>query len=171
MATTRNQSVSPVLSRNAYKFEKAGLLLMRYGIVLILFWIGLLKFTAAEAHGIQPFVEHSPFFSWMLPILGLQGVSNLVGVIEVTTAILIATRPWSALVSAIGSAMATITFLITLSFMLTTPKVSDPAFPFLSAIPGQFLIKDILLLGGALWSLGESLRALNGDRTGNHSRY
>ncbi len=88
MATTRNRSVSPVLNRNAYKFEKAGLLLMRYGIVLILFWIGLLKFTAAEAHGIQPFVEHSPFFSWMLPILGLQGVSNLVGVIEVTTAIL-----------------------------------------------------------------------------------
>ncbi len=61
--------------------------------------------------------------------------------------------------------MAAITFLITLSFMLTTPKVFDPAFPLLSAIPGQFLIKDILLLGGALWSLGESLRALNGART------
>lgn len=169
MTTTRTRPVFPVSRGNAYKFEKAGLFLMRYGIVLILFWIGLLKFTAAEAHGIGPFVENSPFFSWMLPILGLQGVSNLVGVVEVTTAILIATRPWSALVSAIGGAMATITFLITLSFMLTTPKVADPAFPFLSAIPGQFLIKDILLLGGALWSLGESLGALNGDRTGNDS--
>jgi uncharacterized membrane protein YkgB len=144
---------------------------MRYGIVLILFWIGLLKFTAAEAMGIQPFVENSPFFSWMLPILGLQGVSNLVGVIEVTTALLIATRPWSALVSAIGSAMAVITFLITLSFMLTTPKTFDPAFPLLSAIPGQFLIKDILLLGGALWALGESLGVLSGDRNGNGVRY
>ncbi len=95
MTTTRTPSVPPILSRNSYKFEKAGLFLMRYGIVLILFWIGLLKFTATEAQGIQPFVKNSLFFSWMLPILGLQGVSNLVGVIEVTTAILIATRPWS----------------------------------------------------------------------------
>ena len=144
MATTRTRPVPSALSRNAYKFEKAGLFLVRYGIVLILFWIGLLKFTAAEAMGIQPFVEHSPFFSWMLPSLGLQGVSNWVGVIEVTTAILMATCPWTALASAIGSAMAVITFLITLSFMLTTPMVVDPAFPALSAIPGQFLIKDIV---------------------------
>lgn len=172
MTTTRNRPVlPPVFSQNADKFEQAGLFLMRYGIVLILFWIGLLKFTATEAQGIQPFVENSPFFSWMLPFLGLQGVSNLVGVIEVTTAILIATRPWSALVSAIGSAMALITFLITLSFMLTTPKIFDSTFPVLSALPGQFLSKDILLLGGALWSLGESLRALNGDLIGNDRRY
>jgi len=79
--------------------------------------------------------------------------------------------PWSALVSAIGSVMAAITFGITLSFLLTTPKVFAPTFPILSAIPGQFLSKDILLLGGALWSLGESLRALNCNDTGNYSRY
>ena len=167
MTTPRTRPVFPVSRANAYKFEKAGLFLMRYGIVLILVWIGLLKFTSAEAHGIQPFVENSPFFSWLVPILGLQGVSNLVGVIEVTAAISIATRPWSALVSAIGSAMAVITFLITISFMLTTPGVYDPAFPLLSAIPGQFLLKDIVLLGGALWALGEALGSLNGDRAGN----
>ena len=36
MATTRTHPVPPALSRNAYKFEKAGLFLVRYGIVLIL---------------------------------------------------------------------------------------------------------------------------------------
>lgn len=101
MATNKARSVPPIIRRNAYKSEQAGHFLLRYGVALILLWIGLLKFTAAEAHGIQPFVEHSPFFSWMVPILSLQGVSNLVGVIEVTAAILIATRPWSAFVSAI----------------------------------------------------------------------
>ncbi len=170
MATTRTRVLPLILRRNSHNLESAGLFLMRYGIVLILLWIGLLKFTAAEAHGIQPFVEHSPFFSWMLPVLGLQGVSNLVGVIEITTGILIALRRWSPFASVIGSAMAVITFLITLSFLLTTPKVVDPVFPALSAIPGQFLIKDILLLGGALYSLGESLRALNGDRNGTRSK-
>ncbi len=166
MATTKNRTVPPILSRNSQNFENAGLFLMRYGIVLILLWIGLLKFTATEAQGIQPFVENSPFFSWMLNFMSLQGVSNLVGVIEVTTAVLMALRRWSPFASVIGSAMAVITFLITLSFLLTTPKVVDPAFPALSALPGQFLTKDILLLGGALWSLGESLRALNGNRNG-----
>jgi len=45
-------------------------------------------------------LENSPFFSWMLPILGLQGVSNLVGIIEVTTAF---SRPWSAFASVLGA--------------------------------------------------------------------
>jgi uncharacterized membrane protein YkgB len=143
---------------------------MRYGVVLILLWIGLLKFTSAEAEAIRPFVENSPFFSWMLPILGLQGVSNSVGIIEVTTAFLMATRPWSAFASVLGSAMAVSTFLITLSFFLTTPNAIFPAFPGLSEI-GQFLIKDVLLLGGALWSLGESVRAFYGDRNGNHTTH
>jgi hypothetical protein len=30
----------------------------------------------------------------------------------------------------------------------------------LSAMPGQFLLKDIVYLGASIWILGESLRAL-----------
>lgn len=161
MATIRTRDVINNRSPYYHKFEDIGLFLMRYGVVLILLWVGLLKFTPTEAEGILPFVENSPFFSWLLNLLGTQGVSNLIGVIEVTTAVLIAARRWSPLLSAIGSAMAVITFLFTLSFMLTTPKVVDPVFPGLSAFPGQFLAKDVLLIGGAFWSLGESLRALN----------
>ena len=53
-------------------------------------------------------------------------------------------------------------FLTTLSFLITTPGVWEPSlggFPALSAIPGQFLIKDLALLGIALWSLGEAWQA------------
>jgi len=157
-------SVPSALNRYFQNFENIGHFLMRYGIVAILLWIGLLKFTPTEAEGIRPFVENSPFFSWMLNFISLQTVSNLVGVIEVTTAILISTRRWLPSVSAIGSAMAIITFFITLSFLLTTPQVVDPVFPGLSALPGQFLMKDVLLLGGAFWSLGDSLKAMVGDR-------
>jgi uncharacterized membrane protein YkgB len=32
-------------------------------------------------------------------------------------------------------------------------------FPALSALPGQFLIKDLALLGISLWSLGEAWHA------------
>jgi uncharacterized membrane protein YkgB len=53
-------------------------------------------------------------------------------------------------------------FLTTLSFLVTTPGVWEPSlggFPALSAVPGQFLIKDLALLGISLWSLGEAWQA------------
>src|SRR5215831_14371619 len=62
--------------------EKAGANISRYGLVVILALIGVLKFTPAEADGIQPLVAHSPFLSWMYLLLGKQGVSNVIGTIE-----------------------------------------------------------------------------------------
>jgi uncharacterized membrane protein YkgB len=52
-------------------------------------------------------------------------------------------------------------FLSTLSFLLTTPgwEPSLGGFPALSALPGQFLLKDVVLLGAALVTAGEALRA------------
>jgi len=32
-------------------------------------------------------------------------------------------------------------------------------FPVLSVLPGQFLLKDLVLLGASLWTLGDSLGA------------
>jgi uncharacterized membrane protein YkgB len=83
----------------------------------------------------------------------------------VTIAVLIALRPLSAPASALGSALAVGMFATTLSFLLTTPGVWEPSlggFPAISAVPGQFLLKDIVLLGVALWSLGESLARRRG---------
>ncbi|MBX9604497.1 MAG: DUF417 family protein, partial [Bryobacteraceae bacterium] len=34
--------------------------ILRYGLVLVILWIGLMKFTAYEASGIQPLVASSP---------------------------------------------------------------------------------------------------------------
>jgi uncharacterized membrane protein YkgB len=42
-------------------------------------------------------------------------------------------------------------------------------FPALSAMPGQFLLKDLVLLAAALWSLGEVLpEALQRGGRGHH---
>lgn len=152
------------------KLENAGLVIIRYGLVLIFLWIGLLKFLPFEAKAIEPLVAHSPFMSWMLGVFGLQGTSNVIGVIEVVAAILVAVRPWSAIASVVGSAMMVITALLTLSFIFSTPGWEPTiGFPALSPIPGQFLLKDILILGGGLWSMGESLRSFYSPRNGSHS--
>ncbi len=81
------------------------------------------------------------------------------GVVEISIAILIALRPWSPKASAIGSAGAVLMFLTTLSFLFSTPgwEPSLGGFPALSGAVGQFLLKDVVLLGAAIWSLGEAL--------------
>jgi reactive chlorine resistance protein C len=139
--------------------QVAAAYLLRYGLVLVIAWIGFMKFTAYEAAGIQPLVANSPLMSWVYAIFSERAFSALLGVVEVTVAAMIALRPVSARVSTLGSGLAAVMFLTTLTFLFSTPgwEPSLGGFPALSVIPGQFLIKDIVLLGAALWSLGEAL--------------
>jgi uncharacterized membrane protein YkgB len=138
--------------------QATGKFLLRYGLVLILGWIGAMKFTAYEAAGVQPLVATSPLMSWMYRLLSVQGVSNLLGVVEISAAVMIALRPVSAKISALGSATAVMMFLTTLTFLFTLPgwEPSLGGFPALSG-SGGFLLKDVILLGAAVWSLGEAL--------------
>jgi uncharacterized membrane protein YkgB/quercetin dioxygenase-like cupin family protein len=133
--------------------------LLRYGLGLVIAWIGFMKFTAYEAAGIQPLVAHSPLMSWVYAIFSERAFSALLGVAEVVIAAMICLRSVSAKVSAIGSGLAAVMFLTTLTFLFSTPgwEPSLGGFPALSAMPGQFLLKDIVLLAAALWSLGEAL--------------
>jgi uncharacterized membrane protein YkgB len=133
--------------------------LTRYGLVVVVAWIGLMKFTTYEANGISPFVVNSPLVSWGYGFVSIRSFSAVLGVVELTIAILIAARPISPRASVLGSALAVGMFLTTLSFLVTTPGVwetSAGGFPALSAVPGQFLIKDLALLGISLWTLGEA---------------
>jgi uncharacterized membrane protein YkgB len=126
-----------------------------------------MKFTAYEAEGISAFVSNSPLMSSAYSVFSVRGFSALLGVTEIITALLIAVRPYSARLSAVGSALAVGMFLTTLTFLFSTPGVVEPSlgFPALSALPGQFLIKDIVLLGAALWTTGEALREVRWERT------
>src|SRR5439155_301390 len=141
--------------------EAVGQAIVRYGLVLVVGWIGAMKFTAYEAAGIQPLVANSPLMSWMYGFLSVRAFSNLLGAVEVAVAVMIALRPVSSRIAAVGSGMAVMMFLTTLSFLFSTPgwEPSLGGFPALSVVPGQFLLKDVVLLGAAVWSLGEALSA------------
>ena len=142
------------------RLEAVGLDVARYGLVLVLVWIGLMKFTAYEAGAIQPLVAGSPLMFWLYGLFSVQATSNLIGAAEIVAGVLIAIRPWSASAGVVGSLMAVATFVITLTFLVSTPgwEPSLGGFPALSVAPGQFILKDAVLLGAAIWSLGESLR-------------
>ncbi|HEX7771870.1 MAG TPA: DUF417 family protein [Pyrinomonadaceae bacterium] len=146
------------ISMKRNPFERLGAFLIRYGLVLVLGWIGAMKFTAYEAEGIKTLVETSPFMSWMYKVFSLQATSNVIGLAELTAAALIAIRPLAPKLSAIGSVLAVFTFLTTLTFLFSLPgwEASLGGFPALSG-SGGFLLKDVVLLGAAFFTLGDSL--------------
>lgn len=137
-----------------------GIFVTRYGLVLVLVWIGGMKFTRVEAEGIKPLVANSPLMSWIYDVMSVTGFAKLLGSVEIAIAVLIALRPVAPMVSAVGSLLAVVMFLVTLSYLFSTPGWEERlGFPALSVSPGQFLLKDLVLLGVALWTAGEALGA------------
>ena len=124
------------------------------GIVLIMLWIGIFKFTPTEAAGIKPLVENHFLMFWLYDVLNVQQVSNLFGIIEIATGLLLllslkydVLRPFAAL-------CLVSTFLITLSFLFTTPGI----WKMVDGVPTTdfFILKDIPMLGLGLMYLRPS---------------
>jgi uncharacterized membrane protein YkgB len=139
------------------RLEHIGLAMLRYGLVAILLTIGALKWTAAEAEAIRPWVTGSPVLSWIYGVGSVQRASELIGLFEIGAALLIGVRRWSPKAAFAGSLAAAAMFVVTLSFLVTTPNQSPDA--------QGFLMKDFFLLGAAIWSAGEALEAASARNT------
>jgi len=137
------------------KYSKFGYGLSVIGVALVLIWIGIFKFTYAEANAIKGLVEHSFLMSWMLNIASLQGVSNFIGVFEIGTGLLLISSFWNKNLGKIGGVLSILIFLTTISFLFTTPGVwrSVEGVP----ITDFFILKDLTLLGVSLQVLDRSL--------------
>jgi uncharacterized membrane protein YkgB len=131
----------------AASLDRFGMGMLRLGLVIVLVWIGGLKFASYEADGIVPLVANSPFMSFlyhrpapeyrqhmnkegqMVPLNqqwnesnGTYPVSYGLGVIIVSLGIMIALYPIWPQVSAVGSLLLILMALTTLSFLVTTPE-------------------------------------------------
>lgn len=161
----RAEAQDPTTDRAAQVLLRSSAIVLRYGLVLLVLWFGLFKFTPTEAQAIQPLVANSPLLSWLYDVTGVRGASRIVGLAEIGIALLMATRSFSPRASAVGSIGAVIMFLTTLSFLITTPGSWGrvDGFPVPTGA-GGFLIKDLLLLGAALWSASEALAAATSRR-------
>ena len=99
--------------------------------------------------------------SWIYNTMSISAFGRLLGIAELLTAALLALKPWFPKASILGGLLASLLFVSTLSFMITTPGIGEASaggFPVLSA-NGQFLMKDIVLLGLSLWLLAEATDA------------
>ena len=105
---------------------------------------------------------HSPrsqriaqLMSWIYGFLTVRHLSTRPGAVEVSIALLVGVRHWSANVSGFGGAGM---FLTMLSFFLSTQAVRQSlgGFPALSSSPDLFRVRNVVLLGAAIWSFGEA---------------
>lgn len=140
---------------------RSSLALLRWALVIVFLWFGGMKFTGYEAAGIAPFIANSPIMSWLHSLLGVQGASYALGVIELSTAAALIVGAFNPVAPALGAAMSCLTYVVTLTFFLSTPGVAEPmagGFPAISAPIGQFLLKDLVLLAASLCLLLSSLQ-------------
>ena len=152
MNSCTNHAIEPLyrLASLRLKLGELGISISRYGLAVVLLLIGFLKFTLAETAGVQPLVEHSSLMSWMYRISSVQSVSNLIVPMEIALALLLALRLVSARASLVGSLGSVVTFLLTTSILFSTPGAVqlNRGMPVLGEA-GQFLIKDVVLLGAS----------------------
>ncbi|WP_334489543.1 DUF417 family protein [Bradyrhizobium algeriense] len=124
------------------------LAVLRWVMVVIFVSFGMQKFTLQSAQGIEQFISNSPLVSW-LSIFGFRGEAYVLGVTEFVIAILLAAGAFNPILSALGSLMGVVTFMVTWSFFFTTPGVvkwSISTDPMAWNLAGEFLFKDIVLL-------------------------
>ena len=147
-------------STTGKRLQSAGLATARYGIALNLLSIGRLKFEDYEVENIRPLITQSPLFSPLVAKLGTRKLARLIGATEIVIGSLIAAKPLAPRVSALASLAGVAMFTTTLSFLGTTPEAWQQKHgePKLSPA-GQFLIKDVVLLGASLLTAGDSLQA------------
>jgi len=132
---------------------------LRFSVVVVLVWIGAMKFTAYEAGAIEGLIASSPLISWIYLLTDQQGASNFIGSVEIATAIALIVGMFNRKAAIAGALVASMTFALTLSFLLSAPgwEASLGGFPALSVVPGQFLLKDIVLLAVSLSLLAKAL--------------
>jgi reactive chlorine resistance protein C len=179
--------------------DRLGLTLMRIAIAIVFLWIGGLKFAPYEADSITPFVANNPIMSLfykhpdqykdhlthegqLVPAQrewqqenNTYGFSTGLGVVEIAIGALVLLHPLSLTLGFVGALLAFLTPFVTLSFLVTTPEAWVPALgdaqhgvPFLSGA-GRLVLKDVLLLAGALLVMADSARALARSRAAAHA--
>lgn len=123
----------------------AGILVMILATILVMLWLGAAKFYDFEAKAIQNLVGNHPLMSWMYQVMDYRTVSNIIGISEMSTALLLIIGLFRKIVLKYAGALMILTFITTTSFLFTTPGISSfkQGFP----VTDFFILKDLVFLG------------------------
>lgn len=132
------------MNKNESKYN-IGVLVMILSTILILLWLGLAKFYDFEAKAIQGLVQNHPLMSWTYNVMNYRTVSNLIGIAEILTAIILTIGLFKKIFLKWAGALMIVTFLFTTSFLITTPDIFSQKEGFF--VTDFFILKDLVFLG------------------------
>ena len=123
-------------------------LISSIGMIVMLLWAGAFKMTAPGAEGIVPLVSNSPLISWHFKLLGPYIGSDVIGLTEITAALLMIVGYLKPKAGIVGGFIATVMFFITSTMFLSTPSttISYHGMRYMNFL-GLFLYKDVISLG------------------------
>src|SRR3984957_2197060 len=123
-------------------------LITSVGMIVMLLWAGSYKMTAPGAEGIIPLVSNSPLTSWQFKLFGPYIGSDLIGLTEITAAVLFIAGYLKPKAGIVGGLITSVMFFTTSSMIITTPgaTISIHGIRYMSFL-GLFLFKDVISLG------------------------
>jgi uncharacterized membrane protein YkgB len=158
--------------------------LVRIAIFVVMAWIGGLKFVPYEAESIVPFVANSPvmkfFYAKPAPeykqFMNKEGelvpknrawhqenrtylFADALGTVIIAIGTLLLLGLFSPKLGFVGALLAAGMSFVTLSFLITTPEAWVSHFPYLAG-SGRLVVKDLIMLSGALVCLSSSAQEL-----------
>jgi len=164
-AKTPNQVPSTNLSNNArsaltriaawVNHHELPFLITSIGMIVMLLWAGSFKMTPLGAEAITPLVTHSPLIGWHFAVFGPRIGSDIIGLTEITAALLLITGYFKAKAGIIGGLITTLMFFITSTMVITTPGaiISFHGMKYMSFV-GLFLFKDVISFGVSFYLIG-----------------
>ena len=142
------EKIKPNYSLERFKSALTGLAFV--GVIMIMGWIGALKFVQYEAEGIYGLMSTNILFSWMYDVWSVQGASNVIGVVELTFLALLLAFPFNRTLGRVGVLGIVATTLGTQSFLVSLPGWNESAYFPLINERGVFFIKDHFLVACSL---------------------
>lgn len=132
--------------------------LLRYGLGLVVIWLGILKFKNFEAEYLRDLISETFLLSWVLKVVTPYVLSQILAYVQIVAGVFILIKPLSRKLSFWGSFLAVVMFVVSISLLFSTEIVwqTGYGFPELSKA-GQSILKDFVLLGAACWCVGDSM--------------
>jgi uncharacterized membrane protein YkgB len=125
------------------------------GMIVMLLWAGSFKMTRPGAEGIVPLVSNSPLIWWHFKLFGPYIGSDLIGLTEWLSAVLIIAGYFRPKAGILGGLVGVVIFFTTSTMIASTPGaiISVPGIHgmrYMSFL-GLFLFKDVIALGASLY--------------------
>ena len=126
-------------------------LITSIGMIVMLLWAGSYKMTRPGAEGIIPLVSNSPLIWWHFKLFGPYIGSDVIGLTEWLSAVLIIAGYFRPKAGVLGGLVGVVIFFTTSTMIITTPGaiISVPGIHgmrYMSFL-GLFLFKDVISLG------------------------